>query len=302
MKTLMKHCLASYVGERIYPRWAKEFVPTEAQLICFNKKRGRGSLPETRNKRNIKMKTLVWFTTLLTMLANVHMAQAGIIDYNVTLIFTDDTTFRGSFEYNADNQQITNLHGELDDVLMGNKETIKYQLGSGSDGKGGITAYAFAENTTVIGTNPPLNNNVGVGINFNAIDPTLGATDPTQLAYMDCSPIGLMGNTCMYYISSWNPQVPMEGGHGLLSQVITPIGQVSRSDCLFNWAEKNYPQLFSPAGAASQTLSPYYYRYYQNTNSYVGISSLDNHVYYLDPNGKLQDVGQLSTWLPEVGC
>ena len=139
------------------------------------------------------MKTLVLFITLLITLANVHMAQAGIIDYNVTLIFTDDTTFRGSFEYNAENQQITNLHGKLDDVLMGNIETIKYQLGSGSDGRGGITAYAFAENTSVIGTNPPLNNNVGVAINFKATNPTLGVNDPGQLAYMDCSPGGLMG-------------------------------------------------------------------------------------------------------------
>ena len=94
----------------------------------------------------------------------------------------------------------------------------------------------------------------------------------------------------------------MDGGHGLLSQTITPSGQVSRSDCFFNWAENNYSQLFSPAGAPSQTLSPYYYRYYQNTNAYVGISSLDNHVYYLDPNGQLHDVGPLSTWLTAAGC
>ena len=248
------------------------------------------------------MKTLVWFTTFLITLANVHMAQAGIIDYNITLIFTDDTTFRGSFEYNADNQQITNLHGTLDDVLMGNIETLNYQLGSGSDGKGGINAYVFAENTTVIGTNPPLNNNVGVAINFNATDPTLGATDPSQLAYKDCSPGGLMGSTCMYYISSWNPQVPMPGGHGLLSQVITPSGRVSRPDCLFNWAEKNYPQLFSPAGAASQTWESYYYRYYRDTNAYVGISSTDNHVYYAGSNGVPLDQGARSIWFTLAGC
>ena len=248
------------------------------------------------------MKTLVLFTTLLITLANAHMAQAGIIDYNITLIFKDDTTFRGSFEYNADNQQITNLRGTLDDVLMGNIETLNYQLGSGSDGKGGINAYAFALNTTAIGTNPPVNNNVGVRINFNATNPTLGATDPAQLAYMDCSPGGLMGQTCMYYISWWNPQVPMLGGQGRLSQTITPSGRVSRSDCLLNWAERNYSELFSPAGATSQTSAPYYYRYYQNTNAYLGISSADNHVYYLDPKGNMQDVGLLSTWLPAVGC
>ncbi len=32
---------SQYVGERIYPRWAKELTPTDAQLICFNNKRGK---------------------------------------------------------------------------------------------------------------------------------------------------------------------------------------------------------------------------------------------------------------------
>jgi hypothetical protein len=71
---------------------------------------------------------------------------------------------------------------------------------------------------------------------------------------------------------------------------------------LLNWAERKDPELLSPAGATSRTLAPYYYRYYQNTNAYVGISSTNNHVYYQDPNGNLQDVGQLSTWLTAAGC
>jgi len=57
-----------------------------------------------------------------------------------------------------------------------------------------------------------------------------------------------------------------------------------------------------PAGAPTQVQLPYTYRYYKNTNSYVGVSSVDNHVYYLGPNGVLQDVGQLSQWLSTAGC
>lgn len=248
------------------------------------------------------MKKFVFFAMLFMAIINVNMAQAGITHYNVTLTFIDDTTFRGSFDYDPINQKITNLQGMLDDVLMGNMESLNYQLASEGDGKGGITAHVFALNTMAIGTNPPINNNVGVAINFNANDPTLGATNPAQLSYMDCSPLALMGQTCMYYLSWHNPVVPMEGGHGVLSEKITASGQVSRSDCLFNWAEANYPQLFSPAGSASQTSSPYYYRYYQHTNSYVGVSSANDHVYYLGPDGNLQDVGQFSTWLTAAGC
>ncbi len=243
------------------------------------------------------MKAFAVFAMLFTVVTYAHLAQAGSVHYNITLTFIDDTTFTGSFDYDAASQQISNLQGTLDDVLMGNLEVLNYQLFSSSDGKGGITSRVYQLNTTAIGTNPPVNNNVGVEINFNASNPTLGATSPGQLSYMDCSPQALMGNTCMYYLSWHNPVVPMAGGHGVLSEVIT-----SRTDCLFGWAERNYPQLFSPAGTTSQTSGLYYYRYYHYTNSYIGVSSANSDVYYLGPNGKLQDVGRLSDWLVTSGC
>ncbi|MGR8998257.1 MAG: esterase/lipase family protein [Gammaproteobacteria bacterium] len=74
-------------------------------------------------------------------------------------------------------------------------------------------------------------------------------------------------------------------------------------DCLFNWAQTFHPDLFSPAVSGVQFSSPYIYRYYPVTNSYVGFSSADNHVYYLGPYDVApQDVGPLSTWLAESGC
>ncbi len=146
------------------------------------------------------MKTFILIATLLITITHIHIAYAGVIGYNVVITFLDDTTFTGSFNYDAAKQQVTNLRGIMNDYLMGNIEFINYQIpspSSESDGKGGIIGYAFELNTNVIGTNPPKNNNAGVGINFNAVDPTLGATDLGKLAYMDCSPGGLMGQTCM---------------------------------------------------------------------------------------------------------
>ncbi|NOT85331.1 MAG: hypothetical protein HOP02_11265 [Methylococcaceae bacterium] len=260
------------------------------------------------------MKSLILFTALLITITNVHMAQASIAHYNVSIVFLDDTTFTGSFNYDYSNQQVSNLQGKLDDVLMGNVEPLNYQLNAGSDGKGGINASVYALNTTAISTNPPINNNAYVTINFNAANPTLGATDLAQLAYMDCTAQALMGSVCMYDLAWHDPVFPMAGGAGVLSETITTSDQVppvqppqtsnpiAPADCLLNWAEKNYPQLFAPAGAASQTQSPYYYRHYQNTNAYVGISSDNNHVYYLGPDGNLLDAGQLSTWLTTAGC
>ncbi|WP_333874034.1 hypothetical protein [Methylobacter sp.] len=248
------------------------------------------------------MKPVVLLTALFITVADIHTARADVIHYQVSVTFLDDTTFIGSFDYDATNQQTSNLRGILDDVLMGNVETLNYQLSAVSDGKGGITSKVYELNTTAISTNPPINNNVYAAINFNATDPALGATDPAQLAYMDCSAGGLMGQTCMYHLSWHNPVFPMEGGHGILSQTITASNQISRSDCFLNWAENYYAQLFAPAGAISQTSSPYLYRYYPNTNAYLGISSADSHVYYLGPDNQLLDVGHLSTWLTSAGC
>lgn len=87
--------------------------------------------------------------------------------------------------------------------------------------------------------------------------------------------------------------------NGNLLQQVTAALNISAADCLFSWAERNYPSLFSPA-AASLMLAPYYYRYYSGTNIYLGVST-DNHVYYLDAAG-LHDVGVQSLWFTTAGC
>ena len=76
----------------------------------------------------------------------------------------------------------------------------------------------------------------------------------------------------------------------------------SATECLFNWAEINYPALFAPAGSPSAVWSNYIYRYYSATNVYLGISSIDNHVYYQGPDSNLLDEGPLSDWLPKASC
>jgi pimeloyl-ACP methyl ester carboxylesterase len=80
------------------------------------------------------------------------------------------------------------------------------------------------------------------------------------------------------------------------------LGHKSRTECLLDWAERNYSNLFSPAGAKSQFQSPYTYRHYSQTDSYVGVSASDNHVYYLGPERVLVDVGDLYGWLTKASC
>ena len=91
-------------------------------------------------------------------------------------------------------------------------------------------------------------------------------------------------------------------------EVMQSITSISRADCLFNWAEKNYAQYFSPAyppGATSATdVPPYYYRHYSSTNTYLGISSLDNNIYVLGGSfgTNIKSVGAVSSFLGVSGC
>ncbi len=73
-------------------------------------------------------------------------------------------------------------------------------------------------------------------------------------------------------------------------------------ECLFDWVEGSYPSLFAPSGAPTAVWSSYSYRHYAATNAAVGVSSVDDHVYYLGPDSVLQDEGPLSSWLSVTGC
>lgn len=75
-------------------------------------------------------------------------------------------------------------------------------------------------------------------------------------------------------------------------------------NCLFDWAERTYPELFSPPGAMTNRSEPYDYRHYPQTLAYLGRSAADEHVYYLGPLSKhtILDVGTLASWLATAGC
>ena len=74
----------------------------------------------------------------------------------------------------------------------------------------------------------------------------------------------------------------------------------SKSDCLFNWAETNIPNAFTPR-AQSQTSEPFYYRFYPpGTFLAVGTGTL----FYLGPltDNQAVDLGSVSTWYATAGC
>jgi len=84
----------------------------------------------------------------------------------------------------------------------------------------------------------------------------------------------------------------------LTSSSTSPVGVVKNllPDYLFDWAEKTYPNYFSPAKQKSFEQSGYTLRYYPSSNNYVGIKNGRVYVYG-DVFGGLVNVGALSDML-----
>lgn len=139
----------------------------------------------------------------------------------------------------------------------------------------------------------------------------------TIMAYNDaCTAVG---KSCTR-IQAWsNPGLSYGGvamgnttadNHSTLNNTASTIANFRTSvttataDCVFSWAELTYPNLFAPAGAVSQTVPAYYYRYYAGTNAYLGMSSADHQIYYLGPatGNTLLGVGPVSNWRTTAGC
>lgn len=69
------------------------------------------------------------------------------------------------------------------------------------------------------------------------------------------------------------------------------------SEKIYNWAERDYSQYFFPAGGESFEIIGYWARYYSKTNTYIG--SKEGQVFiYGDIFNGLQSVGPISQWLP----
>lgn len=63
---------------------------------------------------------------------------------------------------------------------------------------------------------------------------------------------------------------------------------LSDSNTLFDWAEQNYPEFFSPAGQQTAEVDGYLARYYPGTGNYLGTLGDDVYVYGDEFNGLLR--------------
>ncbi len=98
--------------------------------------------------------------------------------------------------------------------------------------------------------------------------------------------------------------VAIAGVAACLSGSVYAADAVSNTDCVLNWAERAYPALFAPAGAATQSNNNYAYRFYSASNTYLGVENSDNNLYYLGPatGNALTKINPLFQYLSDAKC
>jgi sugar lactone lactonase YvrE len=92
--------------------------------------------------------------------------------------------------------------------------------------------------------------------------------------------------------------------HTVRKGTVTVASSSNPADCLFNWAEQTYGAFFSPSGAASTNLSPFYYRFYSGTSTYLAVSSSDNSVWVMGPatGGRASRIGATADLFAVARC
>jgi pimeloyl-ACP methyl ester carboxylesterase len=75
-------------------------------------------------------------------------------------------------------------------------------------------------------------------------------------------------------------------------------------DCLFQWAESSYPDIFGRTRTASTVSGDLVFRKYSGSSSYFGFTKAQGHTFYLGPltNNIVADLGLTSNWMTLSGC
>ncbi|MCX7172399.1 MAG: VCBS repeat-containing protein [Proteobacteria bacterium] len=138
----------------------------------------------------------------------------------------------------------------------------------------------------------------------------LAVSKCTTCSYMpfvfDTTKSGIASLVLLDYVSMVSSSTPAETTAVYLTTVAPTnlSASATETDCIFAWAETHYSTIFSPPGGQSLTVAPYRYRSYSSTNSYFGVSSADNRLYYFGAlsDHNLLSIGPVATWLASTKC
>lgn len=89
----------------------------------------------------------------------------------------------------------------------------------------------------------------------------------------------------------------------VLTSTASNVVSTSEAECLFNWTEDGYPTFLSPRRPGTATAAPYSYRYYSVSRTYLGVSSQDNNLYFVDgQSGQVLNLGLAVNWSLQAKC
>jgi C1A family cysteine protease len=132
----------------------------------------------------------------------------------------------------------------------------------------------------------------GLAVSFSSSTPTICSVSGSAVT-------GIAAGTCIIAANQTG-----NANFAAANQVTQSIAVISQSDCIFNWAERTYPQFFSPQGAADATFSTYTYRHYSGTGTYLTVTSGNNNIYVVGSSfgNNLVTIGPVSSFLGVSGC
>lgn len=148
----------------------------------------------------------------------------------------------------------------------------------------------------------------GLSVIFSSTTPNICTVTPSQASLF--SPViytvtGVSVGVCTIAANQAGGTVLLGGTFNAAPQTTQNITVRSNQyDCIFNWAETNFPQYFSPANSTSANYAQYQYRYYAGTGNYMAISSADMNVWVLGPSfgSNFLNVGPIANFLSAAGC
>lgn len=173
-----------------------------------------------------------------------------------------------------------------------------------------IGPISFSPTTIAVGGTSVISANAtsGLAVTFTSMTPSICTITTSKSSIFSNNTYtvsGVASGTCTIAANQTGGTSLTGGTYSAAPQVTQNlvIG-TSRTDCLFNWAERTYPQYFAPAVPTDATLATYTYRYYSGTKNYLAVSSTDNNVYVLGPvsGNTLVQVGPVASFLGVSGC
>lgn len=201
-------------------------------------------------------------------------------------------------QWTPDTADAPTLRDEEDEWTLWVQKLIRsgQTVGRTSDLPGAVSAVAISDSQINVGVSPA---RPAAGHTYTATcvasDGSVAGSATSSTQSMVVS--GLRSGRSYYCAVTVAPR----GSPSARSQLVHLPVQPAQVDCLLNWGERNYPGVVA-AGPISKTLAPYRYRYYPFTQTYVGVSNADQHLYLLPVGGSFTNLGPASAWLNKAGC